>query len=97
MKAYLQSTGHTWVMEITKPDSIDSKSTNAQVAHYIRWTKANDLIVGSVNMHLSDVLHQCFEGEVLAAELLKALDEEFSTVGIAVAYDAICASEVCWI
>ena len=35
MKAYLQSTGHTWVMEIAKPDPIDSKSTNAQVAHYI--------------------------------------------------------------
>ena len=35
MKAYLQSTGNTWVMEITKPDPIDSKSTNAQVAHYI--------------------------------------------------------------
>ena len=56
MKAYLQSTGHTWVMEIAKPDPIDSKSTNAQVAHYIGWTKANDLIVGSVNMHLSDAL-----------------------------------------
>ena len=52
MKPYLQSTGHTWVMEITKPDSINSKSTGAQVAHYIGWTKANDSIVGLVNMHL---------------------------------------------
>ena len=86
MKAYLQSTGHTWVMEITKPDPIDSKSTDVQVAHYIGWTKANDSIVGSVNLHLSDALHQCFEGKVLAVELLKALDEEFATVGIAVAY-----------
>ena len=56
MKAYLQFTGHTWVMEIGKPDPLDTKSTNAQVAHYIGWTKANDSIVGSVNMHLSDVL-----------------------------------------
>ena len=87
MKAYLQSTGHTWVMEIAKPDPIDSKSTNAQVAHYIGWTKANDSIVGSVNMHLSDALHQRFEGKALAVELLKALDEEFSTVGITVAYE----------
>ena len=88
MKAYLQSTGHTWVMEIAKPDPIDSKSTNlnAQVAHYIGWTKVNDLIVGSVNMHLSDALCQCFESKALAAELLKALDEELSTIGIAVAY-----------
>ena len=86
MKPYLQSTGHTCVMEIAKPDPIDSKSTNAQMAHYIGWTKANDSIVGSVNMHLSDALHQCFEGKALAAELLKALDEEFSTVGIAAAY-----------
>ena len=86
MKAYLQSTGHTWVMEIAKPDPINSKSTNAQVAHYIRWTKANDLIVGSVNMHLSDTLHQCFESKALAAELLKALDEEFATIGITAAY-----------
>ena len=37
-------------------------------------------------MHLSDALHQRFEGKALAVELLKALDEEFSTVGIAVAY-----------
>ena len=86
MKAFLQSTGHTWVMEIAKPDSINSKSTNAKVAHYIGWTKANDLIVRSVNMHLSDALHQCFERKVLAVELLKALDEEFTTVGIAAAY-----------
>ena len=86
MKAYLQSTGHTWVMEIAKPDPINSKSTDAQVAHYIGWTKTNDLIIGSVNMHLSDILRQCFEGKVLAVELLKALDEEFATVGIAVAY-----------
>ena len=86
MKAYLQSTGHTWVMEITKLDPIDSKSTNAQIAHYIGWTKANDSIVRSVNMHLSDALRQCFESKVLAAELLKALDEEFATVGIAAAY-----------
>ena len=86
MKAYLQSTGHIWVMEITKPDHIKSKSTDAQVAHYIGWTKVNDSIVGSVNLHLSDALCQCFEGKVLAVELLKALDEEFATVGIAVAY-----------
>ena len=85
-KAYLQSTGHTWVMEIAKLDPIDSKSTNAQVAHYIRWTKANDPIVGSVNMHLSDALCQHFKSKALAAELLKALDEEFATVGIAAAY-----------
>ena len=86
MKAYLQSTGHTWVMEIAKLDSIDSKSTNAQMAHYIGWTKANNSIVESVNMNLSDALCQWFEGKALAAELLKALDEEFSTVEIAVAY-----------
>ena len=86
MKAYLQSTGHTWVMEIAKPDPIDSKSTNAQVAHYIGWTKANDSIVRLVNMHLSDALCQRFESKVLAAELLKALDEEFAMVGIAAAY-----------
>ena len=86
MKAYLQSTGHTWVMEIAKPDPIDSKSTDAQIARYIRWTKANDSIVGSVNMHLSDALCQRFESKVLAAELLKALDEEFATVGITAAY-----------
>ena len=86
MKAFLQSTGHTWVMEIAKPDPINSKSTNAQVAHYIGWTKANDLIVRSVNMHLSDALCQCFESKVLAVELLKALDEEFATVGITAAY-----------
>ena len=86
MKAFLQSTGHTWVMEITKPDPIDSKSTDAQVAHYIGWTKANDSIVGSANMHLSDILHQRFECKALAVEPLKALDEEFSTVGIAAAY-----------
>ena len=85
MKAFLQSTGHTWVMEITKPDPIDSKSTNAQVAHYIGWTKTNDSIVRSVNLHLSDTLCQCFEGKVLAVELLKALNEEFASVGIAVA------------
>ena len=58
MKAYLQSTGHTWIMEIAKLDSIDSKSTNAQMAHYIGWTKANNSIVGSVNMSLSDALCQ---------------------------------------
>ena len=86
MKAFLQSTGHTWVMEITKPDPIDSKSIDAQVAHYIGWTKANDFIVGSVNLHLSDALRQWYEGKVLAAELLKALDEEFASVGIAAAY-----------
>ena len=86
MKAFLQSTGHTWVMELAKPDPIDSKSTDAQVAHYIGWTKANDSIIRSVNMHLSDALYQHFEGKALAAELLKALDEEFSTVGIAAAY-----------
>ena len=86
MKAYLQSTGNTWIMEIAKPDPIDSKSTNAQVAHYIGWTKANDSIVRSVNMHLLDALCQRFEGKALAVELLKPLDEEFSTVGIAVAY-----------
>ena len=86
MKAYFQSTGHTWVMEITKTDPIDSKSTDAQVAHYIRWSKANDSIVGSVNMHLSDTLRQHFESKALAAELLKALDEEFATVGITAAY-----------
>ena len=86
MKAYLQSTGHTWIMEITKLNPINSKSTNAQVAHYIGWMKANDSIIGSVNMHLLDALCQHFEGKALAVELLKALDEEFSTVGIAVAY-----------
>ena len=86
MKAFLQSTGHIWVMEPAKSDPIDSKSTDAQVAHYIGWTKVNNLIVGSVNMHLSDALHQCFKSKALAAELLKALDEEFSTVRIAVAY-----------
>ena len=86
MKAYLQSMGHTWVMEITKPDPIDSKSTDAQVAHYIRWAKGNDPIVESVNMYLSDALHQCFEGKALATELLEALDEEFFTVRITVAY-----------
>ena len=86
MKAYLQSTGHMWVMEIIKLDPNDSKSTDAQVAHYIGWTKANDFIVGSVNMHLSDALHQCFKGKALAGELLKVLDEEFSTVRITVAY-----------
>ena len=86
MKAFLQSTGHTWVMELAKPDPIDSKSTDAQVPHYIGWTKANDSIIGSVNMHLSDALRQHFEGKALAVELLKALDEEFSTVGIAAAY-----------
>ena len=86
MKAYLQSTGHTWVMEIAKPNPINSKSTDAQVAHYIGWTKANDSIVGSVNMHLLGALCQHFEGKALAVELLKALDEEFSTVGIAAAY-----------
>ena len=37
MKAYLQSTGHTWVMEIAKPDPIDSKSTNAQVETLLKW------------------------------------------------------------
>ena len=56
MKAYLQSTDHTWVMEIAKLD-LNSKSTDIQVAHYIGWTKGNDSIVESVNMHLSDVLH----------------------------------------
>ena len=86
MKAYLQSTSHTWVMEIAKLDPIDSKSTDAQVAHYIGWTKANDSIVGSVNMHLSDALCQCFESKALAAELLKALDKEFATVRITAAY-----------
>ena len=65
MKPYLQFTGHTWVMEITKPDPINSKFTDAQVAHYIGWTKANDSIVGLVNMHLqwlkklSQCLHVC--------------------------------------
>ena len=86
MKAFLQSTGHTWVMELAKPDPIDSKSTDAQVAHYIGWMKANNSIIRSVNMHLSDALRQHFEGKALAVELLKALDEEFSTVGIAAAY-----------
>ena len=86
MKAYLQSTGHTWVMEITKPDSINFKSTDAQMAHYIGWTKANNSIFRSVNMHLSDALHQHFEGKVLAAELLKALDDEFATIRITAAY-----------
>ena len=56
MKAYLQSTGHTWVMEIAKLDPINSKFTDVQVAHYIGWTKANDSIIGSINMHLSDAL-----------------------------------------
>ena len=37
-------------------------------------------------MHLSDALCQCFESKALAAELLKALDEEFATVGITAAY-----------
>ena len=73
MKAFLQSTGHTWVMELAKPDPIDSKSTDAQVAHYIGWMKANDSIVGSVNMHLSDALRQHFEGKALAVELLNVL------------------------
>ena len=86
MKAYLQSTDHMWVMDIAKPDPIDFKSTDAQVAHYIGWTKANDSIIRSVNMHLLDALCQCFKGKALAVELLKALDEEFSTVGIAAAY-----------
>ena len=86
MKIFLQFTGHTWVMEIAKPDPIDSKSTDAQVSHYIGWTKANNSIVRSVNLHLSDTLHQCYEGKVLAVELLKALDEEFTSVGIAAAY-----------
>ena len=73
-------------METAKPDSIDSKSTDAQVAHYIGWTKANDSIIRSVNLHLSDALHQHYEGKVLAVELLKALDEEFASVGIAAVY-----------
>ena len=37
-------------------------------------------------MHLSDALHQCFEGKVLAVKLLKVYDEEFFTVGITAAY-----------
>ena len=37
MKAYLQSTGHTWVMEIAKPNPIDSKSTDAQVETLLKW------------------------------------------------------------
>ena len=73
-------------MDIKNPNPMDTMSTDVQVAHYIGWTKADDSIVGSVNMHLSDALHQHFEVKVLAAELLKALDDEFATVRIAVAY-----------
>ena len=78
MKAYLQSTGHTWIMEIAKLDPIDSKSTDAQVAHYIGWMKVNDSIIGSVNLHLSDALCQCFEG---SAHRVLSLVQNMQTLG----------------
>ena len=37
-------------------------------------------------LHLFQTLHQHFDGKDLAAALMKALNEEFTSVGIAVAY-----------
>ena len=73
-------------MEIKKPDLLGTLSAEAQVAHYIGWTKANNSIIRSINLHILEALCQCFDGKDLAADLMKALDEEFASVRIAVAY-----------
>lgn len=87
MAPYLQPTGHTWVMSVSTPPVIVPTSTKKEREFWIQWTKANNTILGSIKIHLSEPLKAKHTSLVATvADLVKTLKDEYNAPGIMGAY-----------
>ena len=84
--AYLLSTGCMWVSHITAPTLPAPGSKQEDINYWIAWKKANDTIVGTMKLYMLEPLRAKCDSKTTAADLVKALTDDFDAPSIAGAY-----------
>ena len=77
MSAYNQASGHTWVLVVPKP-SLGTTTTTEEINFWIKWSMANNFIIGSTKIQLSEAIRVKFSTYKVAKDLINALQDEYA-------------------
>ena len=86
MSAYNQASGHTWVLLIPKPLALGTTTDVEEINYWIKWSIANNSIIGLIKIQLSEAIRVKFSIQEVAKDLIAALQKEYTSPGIAGAY-----------
>ena len=86
MSTFNQASSHTWVLLVQKPLALRTATDVEEINFWIRWSMANDSIIGSIKIQLSKAMRAKFSTYKVAKDLIDALHKEYASPGIARAY-----------
>ena len=75
-----------WVSELAAPTLPPAGSKQEDINHWITWKKANNTVVGTMKLYMLEPLCAKYNAKRTAADLVKALTDDFDAPGIAGAY-----------
>ena len=60
MSAYNQASSHTWVLSVPKPSILRTTTDVEEINYWIKWSTANDFIIGSIKIQLLEDIRAKF-------------------------------------
>ena len=86
MSTFNQASGHTWVLLVQKPLVLGTTADMEEINFWIRWSMANNSIIDSIKIQLSEAIRAKFSTYEVAKDLIDALHKEYTSPGITRAY-----------
>ena len=77
ISAYNQAFGHTWVLVVPKP-YLGTTTTTKEINFWIKWSMANNSIIGSTKIQLSEAIRAKFSTYKVAKDLIDVLQDEYT-------------------
>ena len=86
MSNFNQASGHTWVLLVQKPLALGTAADAEEINFWIRWSMANNSIIGSIKIQLSEAIRAKFSTYEIAKDLINVLQKEYASPGITETY-----------
>ena len=84
--SFNQGFHHTWVLSVQKPSALGTAADAGEINFWIRWSTANDSIIGLIKIQLSEAIRIKFSTHEVAKDLINVLQKEYTSLGITGAY-----------
>ena len=86
MSTFNQASGHTWVLSVQKPPALGIAVDVEEINFWIRWSMANNFIIGSIKIQLSEAIRAKFSNHEVVKDPIDVLQKEYAFPSIAGAY-----------
>ena len=86
MSTLNHASDHTWILSVQKPSALGTTADVKEINFWIRWSMANNSIIGSIKIQLSEAIRAKFSTYEVTKDLINALPKEYTSSGIAGTY-----------